>query len=582
MSANHSDVITLDIIKDALHAIGEEMFISVARTSKSPIIYEVLDYASGLTDASGRLLTQGNGATGFLGMLSSIIRDVIEKFTNNGNLFEGDMIIINDPYGGGGSHLCDVGMVLPVFYGGEIIAYCVNKCHWTEVGGKDPGYPVDSTEVYQEGLQFPCIKICEKGVMNEGLVDLIRANVRFPDLSIGDMWAQISGLRTGAKRIRELCDKYSAELVKSSVDRLLKNSAQFSRSRVAALPDGVYEAHGMMDEDGLGNGPFPIRVKITIDGDRMKIDFTGSAKQVPGPINLPYAGLVSGVRSIFLAATDPSQEVNDGVFEPLEIVSEPGCVFSACRPAPVSVYYESMQFAQDLIWQALAPLLPDKLSAGHFLTVGGYVFAGQHPVTGESFINVGPTLGGWGAALGQDGDSAQFCTGDGETFNVPAEIMEACYGVIVEEYSLHADGTGAGKYRGGNGVILAQRVLGENNYFSGTYGRHEVAPWGFAGGKDGSPNGFEAICKDGTRKGPFGKYPRLPLHKGDLLRVVTGTGGGYGDPYERGAEKVRMDVKNGYVTPEQAETDYGVKIDPETLEILGLTEERASRRAQGV
>lgn len=574
MSTGKKDVITLDIIKDALHAIGEEMFLSVARTSKSPIIYEVLDFASGLTDSRGRLLTQGNGATGFLGMLSSIVREVIRKFADTGKLSEGDILIINDPYSGGGSHLCDVGMAIPVFQDGEIIAYCVNKCHWTEVGGKDPGYPVDSTEVYQEGLQFPCIKLCEKGVVNEWLVELIRANVRFPDLCVGDMWAQISGLRTGEKRIHELCGKYGAGLVRDSMDRLLKNSADFSRRQVEALPDGVYEVRGMMDEDGLGNGPFPIQVRVTIAGDRMKVDFTGSAKQVPGPINLPYAGLVSGVRSIFLAATDPSQEVNDGVFEPLEIVSEPGCVFSASRPAPVSVYYETMQFAQDLIWQALAPLLPGRLSAGHFLTVGGYVFAGVHPVTGDPFINVGPTLGGWGAADGQDGDSAQFCTGDGETFNVPAEILEACYGVRVEEYALHTDGAGAGKYRGGNGIVLAQRVAGENNYFSGTYGRHDFAPWGLGGGGDGSTNGFEIIRKDGKREGPFGKYPRFHLHDGDLLLVTTGTGGGYGNPLERPEEKVREDVGNGYLTVRQAKDDYGVILDPESLRILGVTEER--------
>ena len=180
------------------------MFLSVARTSKSPIIYEVLDFASAITDDQGRLLTQGNGVAGFLGMLSSMVREVIARYASKGKLREGDMIIMNDPYGGGGSHLQDVGLVIPVFLDGEIFGYCANKCHWSEVGGKDFGFSVDSSEIYQEGIQFPCIKLFNEGVLNDAIIEIIRSNVRLPDMSIGDMWAQISGLRTGEKRIIEL------------------------------------------------------------------------------------------------------------------------------------------------------------------------------------------------------------------------------------------------------------------------------------------------------------------------------------------------------------------------------------------
>ena len=575
MAENKVDLITLDIVKDSLHAIGEEMFWSVARTSQSPVIYEVLDFASGLTDAQGRLLTQGNGVAGFLGMLSSMVKEVINKYASKGLLKEGDMIIMNDPYGGGGSHLQDVGLVIPVFMDGEIFCYCANKCHWSEVGGKDFGFSVDSNEIYQEGIQFPCIKLFNEGEINESIIEMLRANVRLPDMSEGDMWAQISGLRTGEKRIRELCGKYGKQTVLDAIERLLKNSADFSRSCVAAIPDGVYEANSVMDKDVLGNGPFPVQVAVTVKGDKMTLDFTGSAKQTPGPINLTYAGLNSALRSIFLACTDSSQDINDGVFEPLEIIAEEGSIFNARRPAAVSCYYESMQFALDLVWQALAPVVgKGKLTAGHYLTVGAYTLTGAHSVTGVPFVDVGPTMGGWGAGVDRDGDSAQFCTGNGETYNIPAEVLEAKFGYRVSEYSLNTNNAGAGEYRGGYGIILGHEALSEGLHFSGTYGRFENPAWGYNGGADGSPNGFDVIRKNGTYEPQVGTGSKIPLEVGDIVRMVTGTGGGYGNPFNRAEEKVAMDVKNEYITAKDAQEIYGVLVDETGDNVLGITEER--------
>lgn len=575
MSSKNVDLITLDIIRDSLLAIGEEMFIAVARTSKSPIIYECLDFASGITDKNGRLLTQGNGACGFLGMLTSLVNSVIEKYAKKGNLKEGDLIICNDPYGGGGSHLQDVGLVLPIFIEGEIFGYCVNKCHWSELGGKDPGYAVDSSEIYQEGLQFPCLKLFEEGKINETIVEIIRSNVRLPDMSIGDMWAQISGLRTGQKRLFEICRKYGVQTVDQAIERLIQSSAEFSRSQVGQIPDGTYTAKGMMDHDILGNGPFPIQVKVEIKGDQMFVDFTGSAPQTKGPINVTYDGLVSAIRSVFLACTDSSQNVNDGVFENLHVKAPKGCIFNAVRPAAVSCYYESMQYAQDLVWQAMMPVIEKgKLTAGHFITVGAYSISGTHSVTGETFVDVGPTLGGWGAGYDRDGDSAQFCTGDGETYNIPAEVLEAKFGYRVTEYALNTTDAGAGEYRGGYGIILGHKALNEGMTFSGTYGRFECPAWGFAGGKEGSPSGFDFLLKDGTYVPMRGTGSKIEMHKGDIARMVTGTGGGYGNPYARSAEKVAMDVKNEYVSIEAAEKIYGVLVDSGTFEVLGFTEER--------
>ncbi|MBS7527498.1 hydantoinase B/oxoprolinase family protein [Fusibacter paucivorans] len=572
---NTMDQFTLDIIKDSLYAIGEEMFIAVARSSKSPVIYETLDFASALTDAKGNLLTQGNGVTGFIGLLSSIVKATINKFGIRNNILPGDVFIINDPYIGGGSHLSDVGIVTPIFYQNELVAFSANKAHWTEVGGKDPGsWGVDTNSIFQEGLQFPCVKLFEQGKINESVMDIIRGNVRYPDLSIGDLWAQIAGNRTGEKRFVELCDKYGKTLVMMSIERLLKSSEILSIKEIQKLPKGDYYAEDFIDDDGVGHGPFLIKVKVTVTEDSFICDFTGSHPQVPGPINSTYYATVGAVRTMFLAATNPSQDINDGVFKPLKVIAEEGSIFNAQRPAPISTYWESMSFASDLIWKALAPILPDRLTAGHLVSVCGFNMSGIHPDTGEPYLNVAPNQGGWGAGEGMDGQNAQFCIGDGETYNIPAEVLETRYGFIVESYSLLADGMGKGEYRGGSGVVKRYRYLNDENYFTGTFGRNKFLPWGMNDGGGGSGNRFRIIKKDGTIDGPFGKYPRYPLREGDCLEMIMGTGGGYGHPYKRPIDKVLMDYKNEFISLAQAETDYGVIINPDDGAFIALTKER--------
>lgn len=511
------DPFTLEIVKDSLLAIGDEMFIALARTSMSPIIYEVLDYASGLTDAKGNLLTQGNGVTGFIGMLTFMVKETLNKYGEK-DLKPGDIIIINDPYKGGGSHLSDVGLVMPIFHDGEIVAFSANKAHWTEVGGKDPGsFTNDSTEIFQEGLQFPCVKLFEEGKVNQAIVDIIESNVRFPDLSLGDMWAQVAALKTGDKRVRELCDKHGKEVVLASIEQYLNH-------------------------------------------------VRGSHPQVPGSINCSLTGLTSAVRTIFLAITNPSQDVNDGVFRPLKVITDKKSILSAERPAPVSNYFESMLVGADLIWKALAPYLPERLSAGHLTSVCSVTLSGLHQDTNEPFLIVEPSVGGWGAAEGQDGASGQFCIGDGETYNVPVEVAETRYGVMLDEYSLRIDGAGAGEYNGGKGVIRSYRAMTDGQAATITYGRHINPPWGFNEGHNGSTNQFYVEKSNGKVDGPYGVFPRYPLQKGDVIKLMTATGGGYGNPLNRPAKKVAEDVKNGYITVAQAEEVYGVLVNESTFE----------------
>jgi N-methylhydantoinase B len=550
------DPFTLEIIKSSLVAAGDEMFYALQRTSKSTIIYEVLDYATGLLDATGQLITQGNGVAGFLGTLTFAVRFTLEKFGAHG-LRPGDIIVLNDPYVGGGTHLSDVSLVMPIFYQGEIIAFAANKAHWTEVGGKDPGsWTTDSTEVYQEGLQFPGVKIFDAGVPNQALIDLIAANVRTPDMTIGDMYAGVAALRVGERRIQEIVEKYGKPDVLAAIEDLLAYGERMARQELAKLPKGVFEAVDFIDDDGIGNGPFEVRVKVTISDDAFVCDFTGSAGQVPGPVNCGPTGLHAAVRAIFKGITDPQISANEGVFRPLQVICPPRTIFTAEKPAPVSTYWETMMYASDLVWKALAPVVPNRLSAGHFLSVCGTVVYGQHPDDGSLFLLVEPQAGGWGAAVDKDGENGLVCVGDGETYIIPVEVCETRYGVLVDQFALDLADGGAGEFRGGRGLVRDYRITSEWAGVTATFGRHKFLPWGMAGGQPGSRNFVEFLHADGRRP-IFGKCARYILQKGEVARLHTGSGGGYGPAEKRPVDKIRADLENGYITPEQAKRDYG-------------------------
>jgi N-methylhydantoinase B len=568
------DPFTMEIIKDALVAIGDEMFVALQRTSMSTIIYEVLDYACGLTDSKAQLISQGNGVAGFLGCLTFGVQSVLDKFSLDG-LEPGDIILQNDPYTGGGTHLSDVAQIMPIFYDGEVVAFSANKGHWTEVGGMAAGsWTTDSTEIYQEGLQFPCIKLFKGGEINQGLVDLIAANVRTPGMTLGDMYAQAASLRLGGKRFQQMCDRYGLELVQAGIEALLDYGEEMTRKELAKLPQGIYEAVDYIDDDGIGNGPFEVCVKVTITEGEFTCDFTGTHPQVPGPVNCGRTALHSGVRSIFKSLTDPAIPANEGCFRPLKVICPDRTVFTCEKPAPVSTHWETRLYATDLIWKALAPIVPERLPAGHFLSVCGVVLAGNHPDTGELFLLVEPQAGGWGAGHDKDGEDGLVCVGDGETYIIPIEVCETRYGVLVDQYGFDICDGGAGRQRGGRGLVRDYRITADQAWYTGTFGRFKFKPWAMEGGQEGSPNYTKIIFADGREPVVFGKTARLHLMKGDVARLITATGGGWGDPLERSIEAVQEDVRNSYVTAEMAKKDYGVVLDPHTLEVISISEER--------
>ena len=562
ISYQQTDPFTVEIIKSGLNAVGDEMFLAMARSSMSPIIYEVLDYAVGVTDDNGNVISQGNGVTLFIGVLSEAVKAVLRKFGKE-NLNPGDIIALNDPYVGGGTHLSDVCMVMPIYHEGEIVAFSANKAHWTEVGGMAPGsWTTDSTEIFQEGLQFPCIKVFENDTPSEAIMDLIKANVRTPDMTIGDFHAQAASLRLAGRRIQELCTRYGIGSVREAISAMFTHGEQVARDALKRMPKGVYTASMNIDDDGLGGDSIPVQVKITITDDEFLVDYTGSAPQARGPINTSWTGLTIGTRCLWLAICEPHYTVNEGIFAPLRVVCPPGTVFTSDRPAPTSAYWESLLYITDLIWAALAPHMPDRLPAGHYNTVGAAITTTFHPDTDDFTIVVEPNVGGWGGRSDSDGPSGMFCVGNGETFNPPVEIAEKKFGLEVYRYAFNTeDPGGEGEFRGGRGVRREYKMLHENGgTFTITLGRNKERPWGVNGGHPGGNNYVQITRADGTVEPTFAKAARVKLNKGDLVSIRTASGGGWGDPKNRPKEKVLADVRAGVMLPNVAREVYG--IDP--------------------
>jgi N-methylhydantoinase B len=550
------DPVTLQVIKDSLTAIGQEMFQVMIRTSMSPIIYETTDFAVGLTDAHGELIAQGNGVAGFLATLDTAVQSALQHHPAH-TLKPGDAIITNTPYEGGGTHLSDVLIIVPIHHAGELVGFSVNKSHWTEVGGKDAGsVSTTAREIYQEGLHLRFLKLIDEGRMNQALIGVIGANVRMPEQTLGDLHAGVAAARTGEKRVQQLFERYGAPTVLYAMADLLDYGERLTLAQMKELPNGVYEAHDVIEDDGAGNGPFNLRVKVTIADGRMVADFTGTDDQAPGPINSSRTALVTAVRCALKAITDPDIPANGGCFRHVEIVCPEGTLLTAASPAPVSIYYESLVAVFELVWKALAPAMPQHLPAGHYRTVGGTFLAGTHPDNGQFYVLGEPLLGGWGATPDRDGLNGMFCCANGETYNIPVELAESRYGVQIEQYAFHSEAGGAGEFRGGRGVMLDYRLTSDEGFLTVTYSRTSTRPWGLAGGKEGSSNRGEIHRTDG-RIEPHSMATAVPVRKGELIRVVTGHGGGFGDPLRRSRESVARDLRDGYITAQQAHDDYG-------------------------
>jgi N-methylhydantoinase B len=562
--AGSFDPFTIEIVKEKLHAAADEMGVVLARTSMSPIVYEVLDFACGITDADAQVVAQTNGLTLFTGTFGPQIQSILRKHGMAG-MREGDVFATNIPYEGG-THTCDVCLVKPILAAGRVIAFAVSVTHWIEIGGAVPGsISPEATEIYQEGLQLPGVRVVEEGRRNQTLIDVIEANIRLPRTGIGDLNAGLAATAIGEARVRESCSRYGVELVLASFARILDHGEQIARAELRRIPNGVYRATGVVDGDGVSDAKIPIAVAVTVDDDRLHADFTGCAPQTRGPVNCSTGALLSACKTVVRAITAPGARSNDGFFRPFSLSVPPRTIFSAEPPAPTGWYYEGAAFANDLMWKALAPVVPERLGAGSYTSLCCSYIVGTGE-DGELFVLAEPNVGGWGGSVLGDGASALIATTDGDTYNFPVEVVESRFPVLVERYALNvAAGGGAGRHRGGFGVVREYRIHGAREAAGyGSIGGFERVPWALGGGAAGTPNFLEYTARDlHVRRG---RVPRVELAEGAVVRSVTGTGGGFGEPFEREPEQVREDVLDGYVTVAEARAEYGVAIDPESLE----------------
>ena len=537
------DPFTYEIIKNGLNTAAEEMFYAFGRAARSPVIYETLDYASAITDKNGDLIAQANGVPGFLGVLDYAVRDLI---ASREDILD-EFYIANIPYFGG-THLNDVTIILPVFHQGTIDMYIVNKGHWSEIGGMRFGsWSPDATEIFQEGLQMPNVKLTTNGVPDKEIIEIIKANSRTPDLMIGDMEAQIASMRIARNRILEMYSRYGRGNVLKTISKLKDVSERKSYGYLKNLPHGEFKIEDFIDDDGINDEPIKVKLKLTITDDSFVADFTGSSKAVIGSINSPLPATVSAVRMVYVATTDPHSDPNEGTFAPIKIIAPEGSIFNPRRPTPTSTYWESMSYASDLVWHALVTRLPQKLSAGHFLTVGATIIGGNDDLNGNGtpFAIVEPQPGGWGARNDSDGENVLVCSGDGETFAQSAEVIEKTLPIRVEQLSLNLhDGFSKGKFRGGFGMIKEYRILCSEASFSGSFGRSRFTSWGVEDGENGTPNYFEIF---GSREMKGRRIGGLKLHKNDLISIHTGCGGAWGKYEDRDPKLIELDIKNGYI-----------------------------------
>ena len=566
MTTRTSDPFTVEVIKRALISAAEQMFVALGRTAKSSVIYEVLDYGCALLDARARMIAQANGIPAFIGVLGDAVRDVLDKYGLDG-LEEGDIVITNDPYMGGATHQNDAVLVMPIFYDGRAVMFAAGKAHWNDVGGKDPGsWSPDATDIYQEGIQFPVVKIFNHGVEDRDIVDILARNGRIPEMTLGDMRAQAASLRVAARRVQQICDKYSLDTVLEAVEVYLEQGRQEALAELRRLPKGEFTAEEFIDDDGLGGDPVLVKVKVTIRDDGFEIDYTGTGKTCRGPINSPLSVLLSTAKFAYQAVVSPHAASNHGFFSPLRVVVPEDCVFNPVRPAPVSTYWESASYAGDIVWKALAEAIPDRIPAGHFLSVCGTTVCGIDDRTGEWFFSVEPNAGGWGAGRGKDGEHGLVCTSDGETYILSVEVAETRYPFLVDQFALNTADGGHGRWVGGRGLIKDYRITNSQARVTASFGRSKFPPWALVGGTAGVSNIAEIRRADGTIE-RRGRFSNEPLARGDVARFITGSGGGYGDPRRRDPSSVLDDVLDGYISDETAREVYGVAIEGDPLHV---------------
>jgi len=558
------DPITLEVVSNSLIAYAEEMALALCKSAYNMMIYEVRDFCCGLIDTEGRMICQNEGGLPiFLADLGIAVKDGIDRYGLDG-FAPGDVVIMNHA-GVCGQHLNNVVVYTPCFFEGKVVAFAANRAHWADVGGLRTGFGnVQTYEIFHEGIQMRSIKIYDAGHRNDGVWQMISDNIRFPEASLGDLRAQIAACQLGGRRLAELYGRYTVQTVSDCISASWDQAEAEARAVVQSIPDGVYTAESRLDSDGR-RLDVPLRVKVTVvvEGSNLTIDYSDMNEQVPGPLNSGYSGGLSAARVAFKCITMPHAPVNEGCFRALTLISPEGTMLNARPPAALGLWSIALPTVIDTLLRALSIALPDFVPAAHKGDMGGCSFYGQREENNERYVLMNIFGGGWGGRAKEDGASASVSICQGDVRNTPVELQEIRYPFLVECHQLREDSGGAGRQRGGLGVVLRYRAL-QKSTVNVNLERIIEPPWGAEGGNPGASNAAMIRRNDGTERSVT-KESNIALAANDTITFWTAGGGGYGEARERARERIEDDLQQGYVTAAGALRDYGVALGQEEL-----------------
>jgi N-methylhydantoinase B len=545
----------VEVVRSYLLSAAEEMRATLIRTSFNPVIYEVHDFGLSLYDAHMRPVAEATGLTSFLGANDYSLRKGVE-YVGVGNLFPGDVVLLNYPYWNA-AHAYDATLFAPVFEGEDLIGFLCIRAHWMDLGAKDPGYVLDSTDVHQEGLLFPGTKVVSRGEPVRDIHELIRFNSRMPDAVLGDLHAQIAALRTGERRLLEIYAKFGRETVLAAIEHIISDGEARTRQALAALPQGSWTAEDYVDDDGITDDPVLMKVTVTIADEKFVVDFAGSSPATRGPINMPFGATEAICKVILKSLTSPDEPSNAGTVAPLEVRAEPGTLFHAVYPQPTFTLWTGI-VAFELILKALAQGMPDRLPASSGGDVPGFMMVGLHPDTGQMFAVSNNDLVGWGGTAEHDGADAATHVSGATGRGTPIEVMEARTGMFMERVEIRTDSGGAGAHRGGCGLRRDIKFVTPGEFLT-VIKKTKTRPWALDGGLRPDPN--KIVVFPGTDREHTVSTKRTQVTPGDRITILTAGGGGHGAPADRDPAAVRHDVAEGYVSPAAAREVYGVELD---------------------
>jgi len=556
------DLVRLELIRESLIAVVNEMRANVIHSSYAPIIYEGHDFSCALMAADGRQVAQGLADHPIhIFAVPYSTREVVKAF--RGDIHAGDLFLHNDPYTGG-THLNDVLLLHPVFHEGALALFAAIRCHWNDVGGMTPGSLSGRVnEIIQEGIRIPPTRIASKGVMNQAFLDLLFNNMRGRTERLGDFNGMIGTGRKAGEHLARLFQRFGGKGLLDGIEELILRAERQLRARIAECPDGDYFAEGYVESDGTNPDPLVIRLKLTVAGDRIIADFTGTSPQTNGPTNCGPALALNAVGTIVKSFLDPRTPINHGSFNPIEVIAPVGSFINARDPAPCGGMAEVKFTIDSVVAAAMGQIVPE-MTVGDLKGGANHVHVAGPRAAGGTFIHYEWPAGGTGASNGVDGSNAVRSYNEGDFNSIQSvETVESQFPLRVDRCEIREGSCGDGMYRGGFGLRRAVRVLGDRAMLSVLSEKNVIPPYGVAGGRNGAANRF-VVVRDGKIVEPStmpGKVSGFMLGKNDVVLEETAGGGGYGDPLERAPERVAADVREGYLSRVLAERRYGVVVD---------------------